>query len=157
MEPKKVNKPNVQVRMPQYYLGKRRKQSWRGIWVGKGTGRGRGEHDQALGMGNRTEAILANRKNGNSKFWEVGHGGSIQNVPETWEVEDSRDSKGGTVDKIPYSGERELVKSTSSRKTGHEVRDGVVFPQSKTLTHNFSCLKELQGQKWREPEEKVVQ
>jgi hypothetical protein len=29
------------------------------------------------------------------------------------------------------------------------VRDGVAIPQSKTLTHNCSFLKELQGQKWR--------
>jgi hypothetical protein len=28
------------------------------------------------------------------------------------------------------------------------VRDGVAIPQSK-LTHNYSCLKELQGWKWR--------
>jgi hypothetical protein len=50
---------------------------------------------------------------------------------------------------MPYSRERELVESISSRKTGHQVRDGVAIPQSKTLTQNCSCVKELQGQKWR--------
>ena len=54
-----------------------------------------------------------------------------QNAPETWEVRDSQDSKGGTLDEMPYSGKRELVESTSSRKTGHQVRDGVAIPQSK--------------------------
>jgi hypothetical protein len=43
----------------------------------------------------------------------------------------SLDSNGGTLDEMPYSGERELVEPTSSRKTGHQVRDGVVIPQSK--------------------------
>jgi hypothetical protein len=51
----------------------------------------------------------------------VGGGGSLQNVQETWEVRDSLDSKGRTLDEMLYSGERELVGSTSSRKTGHQV------------------------------------
>jgi hypothetical protein len=37
------------------------------------------------------------------------------------EVKDSQDSKGGTLDEMPYSGEKELVASTTSRKTGHQV------------------------------------
>jgi hypothetical protein len=43
---------------------------------------------------------------------------------------------------MPDIRERELIESTSSRKTGHQVREGVAIPQSK-LTHNCSCLKEL--------------
>ena len=58
-------------------------------------------------------------------------GGTLQNAPETWEVRDSQDSKGGTLDEMPYSGEREFVESTCSRKTGHQVRDGVAISQSK--------------------------
>ena len=54
---------------------------------------------------------------GNLRRYVVG--GTLQNVPEIWEVRDSQDSKGGTLDEMPYSGERELVESTSSRKTGH--------------------------------------
>jgi hypothetical protein len=38
--------------------------------------------------------------------------------------------KGGTLDKTPDSVERELVEHISSRKTGHQVRDGVAIPQS---------------------------
>jgi hypothetical protein len=56
--------------------------------------------------------------------------GSLQNVPETWEVRDSQDSNGGTLDEMPSSGERELVEPTSSRNTGHQVWDGIAIPQS---------------------------
>jgi hypothetical protein len=35
------------------------------------------------------------------------------------------------LDEMPYSGERNLVEPTSSRKTGHLVRDGVAISQSK--------------------------
>ena len=56
---------------------------------------------------------------------------TLKNAPETWEVRDSQESKGGTLDKMPYIGERELRELTSSRKTGHQVRDGVAIPQSK--------------------------
>jgi hypothetical protein len=65
-------------------------------------------------------------------------------------VRDSQDSKGGTLDKMPYSGERELVELISSRKTGHQMRDGGCHPTVKTLIHKYSCLKDLQGWKWRE-------
>jgi hypothetical protein len=41
-----------------------------------------------------------------------------------------QESKGGTLDEIPYSREREFIESTSSRKTGHQVWEGVVIPQS---------------------------
>ena len=34
------------------------------------------------------------------------------------------------VDEMPDSRERELIEPTSSRKTGHQVRDGVAIPQS---------------------------
>jgi hypothetical protein len=53
--------------------------------------------------------------------------------------------KGRTLNEMPYSGKRELVEHTSSRNVEHQVRDGVAILQSKTLTHNYSCLKELQG------------
>jgi len=46
-------------------------------------------------------------------------------------VRDSQDSKGGTLDKMPYSGERELVEPNSRRITWHQVKDGVVITQLK--------------------------
>ena len=39
-------------------------------------------------------------------------------------MRDSQDSKGGTLDEMPYSGERELVEPTSSRKTGRASSEG---------------------------------
>ena len=54
----------------------------------------------------------------------------LQNASETWEVRDSQDSKGGTLDESPNSKERELIDFASRRKIGHQVRDGVALPQS---------------------------
>ena len=65
---------------------------------------------------------------GNLRREEVG--GTLQNVPETWKIRDSQDSKGGILDKMPNSREGEFIELTSSRKTGHQVRDGVAIPQS---------------------------
>jgi hypothetical protein len=84
-----------------------------------------------LGEGKRTEALRVRKKNGNRKPWETGGWETLQNAPEIWEVRDSQHSKGGTLDKMPYSRERELIDPTSSGKTGHQVRDSVSFPQSK--------------------------
>jgi hypothetical protein len=50
-------------------------------------------------------------------------------VPETWEVRDSQDSKVGTVDEIPDNKGRELIEPTSSRKTGHQMRERGAIPQ----------------------------
>ena len=61
-------------------------------------------------------------------------------------MRDSQDSK--DLDEMPDSRERELTKPTPSRKTGHQVRDGVAILVN-TLTHNYFCLKLLQGWKWR--------
>jgi hypothetical protein len=45
-------------------------------------------------------------------------------------VRDSQNSKKGALDEMLYTEEREIVEPTSSRKTGHQVRDGIVIPQS---------------------------
>jgi hypothetical protein len=72
------------------------------------------------------EALKARRmETGNLGRYQVG--GTLQNVPEIWEVRDSQDSKGGTLNKMPDSRERELIEPTSSRKTGHQVRE-IGFP-----------------------------
>ena len=77
---------------------------------------------QCLSMGHVPS--WTNRKNGNKQPLKVGSGVTLQNVPETWEVRYSQDSKGGTLDEIPDSRERELREPTSSRKTGHQVKEG---------------------------------
>jgi uncharacterized protein with gpF-like domain len=74
---------------------------------------------------------------------------TLYNVPETWEVKEFQDSKRGTSDEMPNSGERELVEFTSSRKTGHQVEGWGCRATVKTLIQNCSSLKELQGKKWR--------
>ena len=61
---------------------------------------------------------------------EIGGWRDSQNVPETWEVIDSQDSQGETFDEMLDSRESEFIEPTSSRKTGHQVRDGVAIPQS---------------------------
>jgi hypothetical protein len=39
--------------------------------------------------------------------------------------------------------------SNTVENQGIKWRDEVAIPQSKTLTQDCPCLKELQGQKWR--------
>ena len=51
---------------------------------------------------------------------------NLRNIPETREVRDSQDSKGRTLDKMSYSGERELVEPIGAASEG-----GAVVPQSK--------------------------
>ena len=80
---------------------------------------------------NRTEALRASRRNGNRQPQEIGGGGILQNVPHTWKVRESQDSRGGILDEMPHSGDRELVEPSPSRKTDHQVSDGVAIPQSK--------------------------
>ena len=79
------------------------------------------------------EKIRNERKKIYIYILEVGGWRNLQNLPETWDVRDSQDSKGGTLDEMPYIGERDLVEPISSRKTGHQMRDGVAIPQSKVL------------------------
>jgi hypothetical protein len=62
----------------------------------------------------KNEALRASRNNGNRQPQEVGGwvgagGAPLQNIIETWEVKDSQDSKGGTLDEMHCSGERKLV------------------------------------------------
>jgi hypothetical protein len=54
-------------------------------------------------------------------------------------IRDSQESKGGTLDEMPDSRERELIESTSSRKTSEGWG---CHPIVTSLTHNCSCLKE---------------
>jgi hypothetical protein len=66
---------------------------------------------------------------GNLGKEEVGR--TLQNAPEIWEVRDSKDSKGGTLDEMLDSRERKLIETTSSRKTGHQMNDKGAISQSK--------------------------
>jgi hypothetical protein len=94
--------------MPQSHLGERRKQSgtWEGKWMGVGKMGRKGKPDLVLGEG---KGLGASRKNGNRQSQEIEGWGTLQNAPETWEVRDSQESKGGTLNEMPYSRERELI------------------------------------------------
>ena len=58
---------------------------------------------------------------------------------------------------MPYNGERELVEPTSSRKTGHQVRDGVAILQSKFWPIIVPVWKNYRDGDGEEPEEKKAQ
>ena len=53
---------------------------------------------------------------------------------------------------MPESKERELVETTSSRKAGYQMRDGVAIPQAKSIIVPVSRDRNVE-----EPEEKEVQ
>ena len=54
---------------------------------------------------------------------DTGWAWTLQNVPGSWEVRDSQDSKGGTLDEMANCTERELLEPTFSRKTGYQMRE----------------------------------
>jgi hypothetical protein len=56
----------------------------------------------------REKNLGASRKNGNRQLQEIGGWGTLQNAPQTWEVRNSQDSKGGILDKIPDRGREHL-------------------------------------------------
>ena len=58
---------------------------------------------------------------------ETGNLGRQELALETWEMRDSGDSKGGTLDEMLCSGERELVEPTSRGRIKHQVRGGVAI------------------------------
>jgi hypothetical protein len=76
---------------------------------------------------------------------------------ETWEVTDSQDSKGGTLDEIPESRERELIEPTSSRKTEHQARDWIPILQLHLWPIIVPIWKNYRDGKGWKPEEKKVQ
>jgi hypothetical protein len=71
-------------------------------------------------------------------------------------MRDSQYSLGITLVKMPNNGERELSLPPADRQ-GLKWRGRVTNPQSKFLTQNCSCLKELQGQKWRRDWRSAIQ
>ena len=62
-------------------------------------------------------------------------------------MRDSQDLKGGTLDDIPYSGERKLVESTSSRKIGHQVEGWGCHPTVKNSDPELFLSERTAGSK----------
>jgi hypothetical protein len=91
----------------------------------------RGEPDLLLGEGKGLKTWESAERMETGKLRKQEVGGTLQNAAETLEVKNSRDSKGGTLDKMPNSRERELIELTFSRKTGHQLRErGHHIPES---------------------------
>ena len=68
-------------------------------------------------------------------------------------MREALDSERGTLEEVPNSRERELVESPPVETQSITWKDGVAIPQSKTLTQNCSCLKELKGKRGKVTEE----
>ena len=60
-------------------------------------------------------------------------------------LRDSQDSMRVTLDEMPNSGERELVESTSSRKTGHQVEGWGCHPKVKNAGRELSLSESTAG------------
>ena len=67
-------------------------------------------------------------------------------VQKALDVRDSQDSKGGILDKVFTSGDREVIESTSSRKTGHAVEVCYCYPTVKN-SHSELFLSNKQTNK----------
>jgi hypothetical protein len=64
-------------------------------------------------------------------------------------VRDSQDSKGGTLDEMPNSEEREPIESISSRKSGHQVEEWGCHSTIKNSDPELFLSKRTGGVKWR--------
>ena len=72
-------------------------------------------------------------------------------------MRDSQNSKGGILDKVFTSGDREVIESTSSRIQGIKWKNGISIPQSNTLSQNSLCLIETKKKNGEKTEGKEVQ
>jgi hypothetical protein len=62
-------------------------------------------------------------------------------------VRDSQDSNEGTIDEMPNSGEKELIESTSSRKTDHQVEGWGCYPTVNNSDPDLFLSKRTSGTK----------
>jgi hypothetical protein len=65
------------------------------------------------------------------------------------EVRDSQESESGTLDKMPNSGEKKILESTSSRKTGHHMEGWSSHPTVKRGV-GMGWGEHTLGDKWEE-------
>ena len=102
-----------------------------------------------VGWGKRTEAPWASRKNVNRQPQEIGVWGDPQNTPETLEVRvlpglKARDLRWNACPLGEGTYRAHLQQKDRASNEGEGSH-----PTVTTLTHNCSCLKELQGWKWK--------
>jgi len=131
-ELKKVNKlkdPSEDTSLP---LGTEKKATTKGreegVWKGKQLGaEGEWGRWSDIGWGIKTEGLRASRKNGNRQPKEDWGWKDPTECTRDLGGEKLSGLKEGILDEMSYSMEKELVESTSSRKTGHQMRDGVAI------------------------------
>ena len=92
----------------------------------------------------RREAQWA-RIHGNIQLLWLGVGGASRKSQDTRDLKGSQNPMEMTLAKMLNSGEMK-PKENISRHESH-LRHGATH-SSKFLTQNFSCLKEMEGQKW---------
>jgi hypothetical protein len=64
---------------------------------------------------------------------------------QTCKVKDFQDSKGGSLDEMPGSRERERTYGVNLQEEERTLNEGWGYhPTVTSLAHNCSCLKELQ-------------
>jgi hypothetical protein len=63
-------------------------------------------------------------------------------------VRNSQDSKGGTLAEVLYSGERELIESTYSKGTGHQVEGWGLHASAKSSDPELS-FRNYRDKKWK--------
>ena len=76
----------------------------------------------------RAEAQRASRKNGNSQPQEIGGWGDPLECTRDLGGKRLSGIKVRPLNEMPDNRKRELIETTSSKKTGRQVRDGVAIP-----------------------------
>ena len=152
----------AQVKMPQPHLGGRREQPFWGERErereGTGWERRWGKKENIIWywVGQKVWSPEGQEKEWKQAHPELGVCGGPSRMFERPVRLDSQDIKGGNLNEIPYSGEKELVEPTSIWKMASSEGKGC-YPIVKILTHNCCWLKELRGWKWRRPWGKKIQ
>jgi hypothetical protein len=114
-------------------------------WLRGGLGRIGGQ-DQVWEAGDRRESHRARRINGNMQL--PGFRGCSRKSHKPRMRGGSQDSGKMTLAEMLNSWDMELEETVPSSQTGPQWRDGDTNPPIKLLTQNWSCLKEMQGQRW---------
>jgi hypothetical protein len=139
-------RPILEVRRKQPCGLENRGRGHLGGWE-RGGGGEKGKWSSIAGGRGRSKGLKPRRKNGNRYAREVGGGGTLQNVPETWVVRDSQDSKEGILGEMLNSGKRGLVESTSGKKAWHQLEGCSCDPTVKNSDPELFLSKRTEGTK----------
>ena len=110
----------------------------------EGRGRGKGGLDQVLGVGTRSETRGPTER---MEIYNLGRWENPLKCSRDLEVREPQNSKGKTLDEMPNGGEKELVESTSSRKTEYQVEGWGCYPTVKNSDPELFQSKRTVGTK----------